>query len=217
MQNYSLFFIRHGKLKLPYKDHSEIPFKVLADLALSKFDPPMDKNFTLPLIRQLKIPLGEIEKIYSSPSKRCLETSKLVSNFIRQKFLEKIPIIVMSELAEVRFNLEKIYPHPKRNQFDIEAINDKVFRAMANGKNCEQVLGVYKRVEKIFSIIENNEENKKVLFVTHDFLMRVIEIFIKHHGKVESPITYLDLKKTKRNLYLRGFATDHSLSTFSLF
>lgn len=217
IKNYSLFFIRHGKLGLPYKDHSEIPFDILADLASSKLNPPIDKKFTLSLMKQLsrKIPLEKIEQIYSSSSKRCLETAELLGDFINQKFSKTVRIVTMPELIEVHFDLDKIYPNSKYNQFDIATINDAVFKTMISGKNCEQVLAISKRIEKIFSVVDEIQTNEGLLFVTHDFLMRVIEIFIKNHGKIESPITYFDLKNTKRNLYLDGFATNRLLSKFS--
>ena len=47
MKEKHLFFIRHSKLLLPYKNHSEMPFKVLADLASEKLNPSVDEQFTL--------------------------------------------------------------------------------------------------------------------------------------------------------------------------
>jgi hypothetical protein len=79
---------------------------------------------------------------------------------------------------------------------------------MISGENCETIFNAYKRIETLFTKIDKRE---KSLFITHDFFMRVIEIYIKDKKRKCSSITFNDLKNTKRNLYLHGFATDSSL------
>jgi broad specificity phosphatase PhoE len=108
-RNFSLFFIRHGKLLLPYKDHSEMPFTALANLASGKIDPPIDKSFIKSLITQISsvIPFKNLKKIYTSPSRRCLETAMVVRDFINQKFHRKPKVIINQELKEIRFDLKK--------------------------------------------------------------------------------------------------------------
>jgi hypothetical protein len=216
MTNLSLFFIRHGKLLLPYRDHSEMPLKILADLAIEKLNPPIDKKSTKSLIIQISpvIPFKNLNKIYTSPSRRCQETTILIKNFMKQRFFKELTVIITPELKEIRFNLKKIYIPRNKECVDINTINEHVFKAMINGEHCESVCNAYKRIKALFTKINKNE---KSLFVTHDFIMRVIEIYIKDQKRRCYSITFNDLKNTKRNLYLHGFATDSSLSTIFYF
>ncbi len=51
------------------------------------------------------------------------------------------------------------------------------------------------------------------VFITHDFFMRVLELYIRRSGtlgKVHSE----DLQNTQRNLYLQGFATENPPNAF---
>ncbi|PIV52035.1 hypothetical protein COZ73_00920 [Candidatus Falkowbacteria bacterium CG_4_8_14_3_um_filter_36_11] len=215
-KDYSLFFIRHGKLLLPYKSHNKMPFQILADLAIEKLNPPIDKIYTIKLIKKISkiIPFDKLDIIYTSSSKRCLETSKLIKQFIHQKLKKEIDIKIIYELKEIYFNLDKIYP--KNKNFNPKYLNNNVLKAMAkiDDKTCEPVNTVsYNRINKIFKKILKIR-NKKILFVTHDFIMRVIEIYIKNKGG-KRIITYKGLKKTDRNKYLCGFMTDGKLSKFA--
>lgn len=213
INNCSIFFARHGKLLLPYKNHGEMPYGVIADLASKKLNPPIDKKFSLGLIKIMSkiIPLEKIVKIYASPSKRCQETAALIENFIKKYFNNDVAIDTMFELKEIDFDLRKIYSLPDSDNFDIKKINNKVFEAMARGKNCELASDVYKRVDKIFSVLKEKDDTKKSLLITHDFFMRIIEIYINNKGKKKVLITHNKLKNTKRNGYLSGFATDEFL------
>src|SRR3989338_6027870 len=83
-----LFFIRHGKLRLPYKDHSKMPFSVIADLANSKMSPSIDRDYIIKAIKRLSdtIPLDAIQYIYASPERRCQETARFVREFVKKKY-----------------------------------------------------------------------------------------------------------------------------------
>lgn len=216
-EDYSLFFIRHGKLLLPYKNHSEMPFEVLDDLASFRLDPSIDKEFATTQIPQLErgIPFEKIEKLYASSSKRCQDTAQFIEEFILKNYRKDIDIVASLGLNEIKFDLAKIYPHKDNKNFDIESINDAVFRAMLNSsENCESANSAYKRIDEFWRSIITKEPS---LFVTHDFIMRIIEIYIRNRGEMRHVITYDELKNTQRNTYLRGFASDFALDKFSSF
>jgi len=219
LENKSLFVSRHGKLLLPYKDHSEMPFGIIADLASEKLNPPIDKAYCFELINSIsgKIPLDGIDEIRFSPSRRCRETAISFSEFIRNNYSKIIPVIVMPKLKEIRFDLRKIHPLSEDGGFDIEDINNKVFQAMANGKDCEHVFDTYERVETTLRDLRLKNGHKKYLLITHDFFMRVMEIYLKNKGLGNAAITYDTLKDTRRNGYLDGFATDGSFSNLEFF
>ncbi len=218
-KNLCLFFIRHSKLLLPYKNHSAMPIKIIVDLALNKLNPPIDPAISKILIKRAKmyIPFCKITKIYSSPSKRCASTASFIKDFIKINCSYKIPIILKKELREVCFELNKIIGREKRI-INISIINDRVFYAMNDSKYCEPMPKIIKRINGLFNYFSDNHSNSdKFLIITHDFLMRVIEIYIKNKGIIKNKITYEELKKTKRNNYLKGFATDFKLSFFIRF
>lgn len=211
--NFTLFFIRHGKLLLSYKDHSEMPFEVLADLASLKLNPPIDKEFIESEMTKLSeiIPFNSIEKIYASPSKRCGDSANFVNNFIFENHGRKLNPITVQELSEVSFDLGKIYKRNKEN-FSIESVNDAVFGAMVSeNKNCEPAASAYHRVDNLFGSIP---KGSITLFITHDYIMRIFEVYIKNQGDARHNVTYEDLVSTGRNAYLRGFATDATLRRF---
>lgn len=214
MESPSLFFVRHGKLMLPYKDHSEMPLNVLADLASLKLNPPIDKDFASQQFPRLDaaIPFGNIEKIYNSPSLRCQETAKFLSQFISENHNRNIEPVTVEALKEIKFDLLKILPHGPDSTFDISLLNDIVFRSMAQGsEHCESAQSAYGRIG---DFLKSSVGTETALFVTHDFIMRVIEVYIRNRGESNHEITYEELKNTKRNLYLQGFATDSSFGGF---
>ena len=133
----------------------------------------------------------------------------LLAERIEEVSKEKIIPSVLPELKEVDFNLNLIYPRLP-DHIDIEAMNRDVFRAMLSGIGAESIQTVCGRVESIFKFLGNGKP-REIILVTHDFLMRVIEIYVRSGGP-PSQITYEDLLRTNRNLYLRGFATDSLFS-----
>lgn len=215
MENeHSLFFLRHGKLTLPYKDHSEMPMNVLADLASSKLNPPIDAEFALQQIPRLSaaIPFKDIGKIYNSPALRCRETAGFLSKFIFESYGRSIEPVTTEALREIKFDLSKILSQGDENTFNINSLNDSVFKAMTtDSEYCESVNSAYRRVDGFLKVSGSSEPT---LFITHDFIMRVIEIYIRGKRERQSEMTYEGLKKTKRNLYLQGFATDPSFESF---
>ena len=207
------YFVRHGKLNLPYKNHGEMPFEVLVDLASGKLSPPIDEKITRPLIERISmfVPFKRLEKIYTSPSRRCKETASLVSDYIEKKFQRRPRIIILQELKEIHFDLKKIYALPPK-PISIEAINQSVFRAMLSGNGAKPIKEAYSRIRKIFSTLKR-EGTEETMLITHDFLMRAIEIY-SENGGVPKRTTHEDLLQTQRNSYLQGFAVQLSPRKF---
>lgn len=204
IENKKIYFIRHGKLLLNYKSHAEMPMYVLADLASRKIDPPVDNLFLKKNINKLLkiIPIDELDIIYVSPSRRCKETAKFIGDYIEKNNNKKVSIIISSEIKEVEFDLYRIYGEKK--EFNYETLNDDVFEAMISGVGGDPVKIVQSSVNKFMDKIEKNK-NKKILVISHDFIMRVMEIYIKI-SNTKKEITFTDLKNTQRNDYLNGFS-----------
>lgn len=207
----TLFFIRHNRLDLPYQDHSEMPGSVLADLAVGKLNPSILQDVDL---ESLNFPLGKIDKIYSSPSTRSVETARLLQNLIKINFHKKIEVIITPELNEVEFSLDKGLLKDIDRQRLISYANNFVFKSTVRGGHAESIESVLQRVKNLFKKLDPDKESSE-LFITHDFLMRVIELYIKNQGEISKSILLEDLKNTQRNLYLRGFATTSKLTSLA--
>lgn len=206
-------------MSLPYKNHGEMPFGIIADLASEKLNPSIDKAYCSKLLGSVSknILLGEVSEIYASPSKRCRETASLISDVIKKNYHKNILINTVLELKEIGFDLRKIYPLSENSHFDIEKINNKVFRAMENGTDCELALETYKRVNSVFSLLKKRGDHEKTLLITHDFYMRVVELYIRNKGRKKDQITHEELGSTQRNGYISGFGTSEKLSGISFF
>lgn len=203
VKNKEVYFIRHGKLLLNYKNHADMPMHILADLASKKIDPPIDSLFLKKNINKLSkiIPFGKLDVIYASPSKRCRESAEFISDYINKKDNKKIPIITSLELKEVKFDLHKIYKG--KNKVVFKNLNDDVFKAMVTGVGSESAKTAQMRINKFMNKIKKNK-SKRILVISHDFVMRVIEIYAKNNG-AKGGISLVNLKDTQRNDYLNGF------------
>ncbi len=206
----NIFFIRHGKLDLPYKDHSQMPSSLLNDLGKKTLDPNLDFDYiSKDLSEDLSkiIPLEKIGKIYVSPFRRCRETGRFIAEFIQKNYDQKIEIEVREDLREVYFELENILANKK--SADISGLNNAVLEAIYYGKNAESLDKICERLNNFFDILSNLEVN--TLVISHDFLMRFIELILLNKGKIQtSDILLAGLLNTKRNVYLRGFFTDNN-------
>jgi len=219
-KNLSLYFIRHGKLLLPYKDHDEMPFEILADLAIEKLNPALNTRANKKLFPKIAkiIPFKDITHIYTGPSKRCRDSAKLISETILKQNKRTLPITVIRNLREVEFDLRKIYSKKIYRPGKIQNLNKLVLRTMLNGRHAESLAKTYQRADVIFKSIASFQKNdKKLLFITNDFFMRVLELYIKKRGAKNIKIAPQDLLRTKRNTYFRGFATNYKLSAFLRF
>lgn len=211
-------FLRHGKLDLPYADHSEMPFSVFADLGTGVLNPPVNAKHADQRIEQIKQLAGisGTQFIMASPAERCQETANILNSTLRG-MSGTLPHETSALLSEVKFDLRSLNTGGEIERAlevqDITRVNDAIFTAMISGKYCEPIEHIYNRVQSLFERLGNNEL-KPCLCITHDFLMRVIEIYIRRNGIVFESISLSELQRTRRNTYLSGFATDQDLKTF---
>lgn len=205
------FIVRHGKLSLPYKDHSEMPISVLSELGNKKLNPPIDREYSTVLVREMVTDFPEILSsvtICASTIPRTGETAELFQDEIEKTTGVRPPIEIFSELDEVYFNLSKLHHGGK----GIVALNRSVFRSMVSGKDAESYKDIFMRVQRFFNKIALAPGTK--LVIAHDFIMRIVEIFVKNRGKIPQSITLNTLEETKRNTYVRGFMIDTDFTEF---
>ena len=201
-----IIFLRHSKLVLPYLDHSEMPFDMLSKLGTGELNPPIDIPYTEERLRALatRIDDADIQHVFASPFTRCQKTAEFISAKNE----------VLRSLQEVEFDLQKMdVDGTLQKDFGdrgISVVNTAVFTGMIEG-TCETIDSVYARVRETFNALP---QDGTVLCITHDFLMRIIEIFIKRSGRAYEPISLQELESTQRNGYLCGFATDRNSNSF---
>lgn len=215
------FFVRHSRLLLPYKDHSEMPFSVLSKLGLQELNPSIDMPYTLERLEELiaRIPLLDVDAVYTSPSKRTQDTGAVICAKIKEIKHKEMTGVVLPHLREVSFDLEKLGQafdgETLMKERGIAGANTLVFKGMVSGTHADLVEATYERVGALFEEIKKLG-NGKYIFLTHDFFMRVIEIYIHRKGAPYSAITIEHLEGTRRNTYLTGFSTNPQLDSFSI-
>lgn len=217
-------FIRHGQLKRPYQDHSTMGYNALADLAMSRIDPGLDKNAEKLLIKQIKhLDFSNVKIIYynnsGKQSKRSLESAKIIARVLKRQFNTKVSIVGLNYLHELNFDLRKLL---HKSEFDTQGmplLRSALFSSVINnkGKYSESLPSISRRIEKIDTIIrKHNKKKEKVIFVTHAFFMRFIQTYIKRTNRLSS-LSIMDLQRAKLNHYFGGFITDSTMRKMRIF
>lgn len=203
-----LYFIRHAKLDLPYKNHAEMPLSVLFKLGAQQLNPPIDQKFITKQTSALlaRLPLDKAKTIYYSPSRRCVETSEFLINLAQKKYHLPINKKCLRDLDKIPFNLKRIYP---KKQVEMKELNRAILQAMINGQGAESTVHAYQRIKKVFAALTKDADGD-IIIVTHDFIMRILEIFIKNKGLM--PKNYQTVLHTQTNDYLQGFVTNAKMS-----
>lgn len=217
-----IYFIRHSKLNLPYKDHIEMPYEILDDLATSRLDPSISKNSKkLFLEAKESLPLKDMDVIYFNnsnfQSERSRESAFLIGKVLKEKYNKEVPILGNPNLKEIDFSLKNILPKEKFLKQGMSAIRTALYNAIINQGSVEQMGHIYKRAENIFkSLKKHQEKDQTVLLVSHDFYMRAVEVYLQK-SKDSRKVAVDDLEKTTLNTYFKGFGTSYDLKLFRRF
>ena len=202
-----IYFIRHGELNLPFKNYSDMPFSTLVDLGTGMLNPGVNIDTTSAnILNFLKNVNKKIDIIYTSPRTRCRQTSKLIQNSISKRLNICPPILTSELISEIIFNLDRIY---KNKEINIQDINIAVFNAIISGNGADSFNFNYTKINNFFKILD---KEKNIIVVTHDFIMRIIEMFINNNGENKNKPTLKDFMETKRNAYVEGFSVNHDLT-----
>ena len=154
------------------------------------------------------LPKSENISVIASPSQRCRDTAKLLSETIDSQFGKKVSVTVSDALQEVHFDLKKLYPEALAEEvIDISDLNFRVLSGMMAG-TVETIDSAKARVKEVFSLIDT-QPSGIVICVAHDFILRVVQVAIKNNG------TH-NLLETKVNGYVQGFETDSDYQDFKI-
>lgn len=185
---------------------------MLRELGLATLNPPMDDFFARVRTKELEhvIDMKNISHMFVSTSPRCQQTAKVLLRYLRT--INRTPDARFTPaLREVHFDLDILnannHLEKEMLEFGIVPVNTAVFEGMISGIGCESISEVHERVDSLFKSLP---PSGNILLITHDFLMRVTELYIKG-------ISHIDvnaLEQTRRNGYMTGFATDEKLLAF---
>lgn len=206
------FFKRHGKLDLPYQDHDHMPPEILQALGNKTLSPGIDHNFINNFFSDARLePLCNCTHIFASPIRRCQETAQILAEKIFQKTGKKILIITDANLREVDFDLKKIKQKNTVPTQSISDLNASVLEAIFLGDQAESLAACYQRLQYFFT---SNIflQNPSSIIISHDFIMRIIELYFIKKNSTE--ITLVDLLTTQRNDYLCGFQVNENGLTY---
>lgn len=218
MTSQKLFFIRHGQLVPPYLNHLTMDFKTLADLSTSTLNPGINKNAPELFSRQTEgVDFSNVQLIYYNnsgfQSQRSLESAQLIQRLLQQKFSRNIQLVGLPELREVRFDVQRLMSYDDFKQNGMAALRSALYKEQVSGAGYSESLDeIEKRIERIVSVIRQQKDGD-VISVTHDFFMRVIEIYITRSKRLVGA-TVEDLERTGLNYYFGGFETDQGIRAF---
>lgn len=203
-------FIRHGKLDLPYKNHSEMPISVLTEIASGKINPSVDFDFIKEKLPVLKPVLKNIDSIVVSSLKRGVETGHIISDFVEKKIGNNVDFFIEDGLKEVSFDIEKVINGLEYIP-NLSQLNNLVFEAMSGLRNgAEASISAFDRIKKV--IKKYNSTDKVILIITHSFLLETLEMYLNNKNVENFSGSYEELLKSPKINYLSGFTTDKDLN-----
>ncbi|MFA4818784.1 MAG: hypothetical protein WC621_03010 [Patescibacteria group bacterium] len=206
------FFIRHGQLVEPYLNHLVMDYSTLSDLATSALDPGINKNAIDLFNRQTSgLDFSAVSRIYYNnsgfQSRRSLESAKIMAEVFLRRYKKEITPVGLSELKEVRFDVRQLVSKDDFKINGMPAIRTALYSSFVNGGSAESIVELEKRIGVINSVAARRAlKRESVLFVTHDFFMRVLEVYINRADRLQG-VTINDFEKTSLNSYFSGFLT----------
>lgn len=197
--------MRHGALDLPYPSYDEMPFAYLCALASGMIDPSIDEAFVRVALEKVfsDVVLTEPIRIFSSPARRCMDTSRILCDFLSEKLQRDFFVdAYLPEVSEARFDLKKLYI-PEDGRVNMSAVNAAVFEGFLAGECAESVTELCQRAERVLAQFSRGVGT--AICVTHDFFMRFLELVIRQGGQCPQDISASILASTWRNGHCAGF------------
>ncbi len=198
-----------------------MPYEVLTDLSSGTLDPgiaPESKELFFEAAGAA-LPLDAIDVIYynnsGKQSRRSKESAELVQSIIKEKHAHDVPLIGNPDVKEVDFDLQKILPKEEFEKHGMPAIRTALYEAEIEGKVVESISDMYARIERIFKLMQSHDlKGETVLIVSHDFFMRVVEVYLTA-TKNPDEVKLEHLEATTLNTYFQGFKVSYDFETFA--
>lgn len=193
-----VIFMRHGNSLKNGDDYSDLTYEEFMAYLVREKNPPLEKikgrRGITHLIHKLIIkPNGlwkykldsipkNIEVIYTSPSRRSLETANKIRKKIHDK--PKLDNSWKDLLAEVQFTKEILSKEEWETNGGWNGCRPLILTRWFNGENIESFTYSYKRVRKLDELIRKSTY-KNILLLTHGFILRLISLYYDQKLKAD--------------------------------
>ncbi|MBI5465918.1 MAG: histidine phosphatase family protein [Candidatus Kerfeldbacteria bacterium] len=218
MSDPEFFFIRHGQLVPPYLDHLKMDYQTLVELSTGVLDPGINQNASELFSRQAaEVDFSSVRHVYYNSSgissRRSLESARCIIANLRQLSGGAITLRGLPEIREVRFDVSGLLSEYEFSQRGMAAIRAALYLAAFQGGAAEPTAEIAKRIGVLHKVVEEHaSKGESVLFVTHDFFMRFLEVYITRAERLKE-VHITDLDNTSLNYYFGGFRSDGLLWT----
>ena len=190
-------FLRHGRLMPPYKDYKKLSLDELSNLSLQKIDPSIDVSDAKKRILASDLLKNDFDVIFMSSAKRAKQTAQIMANALN------INDIKISDLVkEITFDPKKLVTSQQYENEGLNCVRHGLFEALENNTNIEQISSIITRLDNFKSLLKKGNY-QSVLVVTHGFLLRVIDLYMRQSTK---NITAQLLNQSTNYDYLDGFS-----------
>lgn len=175
----------------PYGSKYVRALKYYADLSAQLISPPLLSNAKSYIMEKVKASqLKGAKLIVSSPQKRALQTAKL----LQKLYLPKIKIKKDKNLNEIPFSLDSLdegtySSTAARHKFLDDFIADKLIEKRAHIK------------ARIMRVFDKYNGKGKTVFITHTFLMKVIQTLLIYPDLFKSPRKLKNNFDTSKRLF----------------
>ena len=159
-----LTFIRHGTTDV----------NGMGYIATNK-DIPLNEN-GVKECESIRFKKGKFDKVYCSPTKRTLQTAKLIYPYVKAEITE---LLKQKEWGELTNHFKK--------EYDSEYIS-KLRNYKINPSGAESLDEVIARLNKFFEKIKKeNKDESRILIVTHNGILRIVKkIFLNNNTYEET-------------------------------
>lgn len=218
--NTQFFFIRHGQLVEPYLNHLTMDYPTLSDLSTSTLDPGINQDAIDLFNSQTRgVDFSAVSRIYYNnsgfQSRRSLESARVIAEVFLQRYKKELTPIGLPELKEVRFDVRQLVSENNFKTGGMPVIRTALYNFFVNGGSSESIVELDKRIDAIKDVVvEHALKRESVLFVTHDFFMRVLEVYTNRSDRLHG-VTVNDFEKTTLNSYFSGFFTTKEFNTLT--
>lgn len=190
-------FLRHGQLLPPYNDYNKLSLDELSDLSLQRIDPSIDVVYAEKRISANNLLRDDFDAIFISPAKRAKQTAQMIMSKLNIGKMETSDLI-----KEIVFDPKKLVTSQEYENEGLNSVRLELFKALENDTNIEKISDIIARLFK-FKILLKEGNNASILVITHGFLLRIIDLYIRQSTK---NITAQLLKQATNYDYLDGFS-----------
>jgi broad specificity phosphatase PhoE len=169
----SIFFVRCAPYN--YKVREFDLYDSFNLTAKGNIDPEIFANSSIFLKKNLPENIFKSDIIYCPPEKRTTQTAALI---------DKTKVCILDELKEISYIMENFIS--KADFYDlhrgpkVDAARQNFFNAFVVGRVLENPTAVLKRLDNVLNRIIEQESTNYSTVIMHGFLLKVLEVYLRH-------------------------------------